>query len=261
MAWPLIYKASRVFFVIEGCLKADAILSKDEAVFSVPSVSLWHAPELGRFAERYLRGKTVIVVPDADWVKNDLVIAQARFAERFLDQHGIRTFVATPSLKADRTVDQKGVDDYLGAGGKLDNMMVMERSVSPHLAACVQRAKLTLRPDGRRRRNDGLAFDAALVKALAHHADEHGSVGAALLSFAKIMDVHHSTVSDSIARMEAHGWVTVEGDLTIRRGHRGKMEWKHMPRIIIDPLLQGTDVEWPLRELPERLALVKAKSA
>jgi hypothetical protein len=34
-----------------------------------------------------------------------------------------------------------------------------------------------------------------------------------------------------------------------------------MPRIIIDPLLQGTDVEWPLRELPERLALVKAKSA
>src|SRR5215207_836024 len=52
MALERLEAAEAVYFGIEGCLKADAILSaiiregRNESVFSVPSVSLWEAEEL-----------------------------------------------------------------------------------------------------------------------------------------------------------------------------------------------------------------------
>jgi hypothetical protein len=55
MAWERFAETDRVYFGIEGCLKADSILSaiiregRNESVFSVPSVSLWAAPELDSF--------------------------------------------------------------------------------------------------------------------------------------------------------------------------------------------------------------------
>jgi len=76
-------KAKRVYFVIEGCLKADAVLSsilagdRPESVFSVPSVSLWKAEELRDFVFERLRGKQVIIIPVSDWVTNDDVRTQA----------------------------------------------------------------------------------------------------------------------------------------------------------------------------------------
>jgi hypothetical protein len=93
-------KAEVVYFVIEGCLKADAVLSaierddRSESVFSVPSLTLWdagkNASELRNFAQGHLRGKTVIIIPDADWVDNDLIISQARLAELFLRDRCVR---------------------------------------------------------------------------------------------------------------------------------------------------------------------------
>jgi hypothetical protein len=255
-AWPLIEKHERVFFVIEGCLKADSILSAGEAVFSVPSVSLWHAPELEWFAKRYLRDKRVIVVPDADWVDNDAVISQARFAQRFLTDLGVPTFVAAPPLGADRTVVHKGVDDYLGAGGgKLDDLMVMERTVSPNLVACARRVRPFYR-------SDAIGTDVKMLKSLSHHADEDGAVGVPLLSLAKIMGVNRQTVANSVKRLEAHGWITVEGDLATRKNYWSKnLEWEDMPRIIIDPSLRGTNEVWPLSELQGKLSIPNVKFA
>jgi hypothetical protein len=72
MALERLEAAEIVFFGIEGCLKADAILSAiiregwNASVFSVPSVSLWNADELKEFATEYLQRKVVIIVPDAD---------------------------------------------------------------------------------------------------------------------------------------------------------------------------------------------------
>jgi hypothetical protein len=82
LAWPLFVGASRVFFCLEGCIKADAILSAWVAVFSVPSVTLWQARELTGFLT-YLRGKEVIIVCDADWYENPAVYYMAmRCCER-----------------------------------------------------------------------------------------------------------------------------------------------------------------------------------
>jgi hypothetical protein len=127
--------ARLVYFGIEGCLKADAILSailkevRPESVFSVPSVSLWEAPELPQFIERRLVGKVVIIVLDSDWIKKHQVMEQARMCRTYLRRHGLEAHVAAPPT--DRLAEGiKGVDDYLGqGGGTLDGLMVQDREV------------------------------------------------------------------------------------------------------------------------------------
>jgi hypothetical protein len=82
--------AERVYFGIEGCIKADAILTailetgEPATVFSVPSVTLWDARELKRFAMKYLAGKIVIIVPDSDWHENPGVYTQAMLCRQYL---------------------------------------------------------------------------------------------------------------------------------------------------------------------------------
>jgi hypothetical protein len=127
---------SRVSFGLEGCLKADALLVKGEAVFSVPSVTLWHAPELDAFAERYLRGKLVLIVPDADWRENDLVITQAMMARQHLRRrHGIDAYVAAPPVPENPERDaggklkHNGVDDFLADGWTVEDLVVVNREV------------------------------------------------------------------------------------------------------------------------------------
>jgi len=67
----LLNGAHEIFYGIEGCLKADSILSailreqRMATVFSVPSVTLWDPEEMPEFAQRELIGKRVIIVPDA----------------------------------------------------------------------------------------------------------------------------------------------------------------------------------------------------
>jgi hypothetical protein len=113
MAAPLFADAKLVYFGIEGCLKADSILSailregRRESVFSVPSVSLWDAPEFDGFI-RYLRGKRVVVVPDADWFTKRQVLLHARLAQRYLKNRGIESLIAAPPLAS----EHKGVDGY-----------------------------------------------------------------------------------------------------------------------------------------------------
>lgn len=81
--------AEVVFFAIEGCMKADAILAKGAAVFSVPSVSLWDCQELKAFVVAYLNGKEVVIVPDADWAANAQVVSQARLCHAALNRYGV----------------------------------------------------------------------------------------------------------------------------------------------------------------------------
>lgn len=134
-AAALIADAERVFFVLEGALKNDAVLSAGEAVFSVPSVTLWRtraerrrgyaAKELQDFARKYLRGKTVFVVPDADWVGNPAVDLNALLVRTYLREVlGRSVYIAAPPVgfyehhkgRGDDT--QKGIDDWLGPKGR-----------------------------------------------------------------------------------------------------------------------------------------------
>lgn len=70
--------------MLEGTLKNDAVLSRGEAVFSVPSVTLWDYRELQAFTRTFLEGKTIFIVPDADWFENSPVDRHARLVRSLI---------------------------------------------------------------------------------------------------------------------------------------------------------------------------------
>jgi hypothetical protein len=246
MAVERFAKARRVFFVIEGCLKADAVLSVGEAVFSVPSVTLWDAPELKEFGERYLRGKQVIIVPDADWHEKWQLVEQAMLCKMFLVRRGIEAHVAAPPIDArGNPVDGlKGVDDFLGAGHRVDELHVIERRMPLFLTTWEDMH------DGRR---DRLKRDAHVLHALALHADPQGRVHTSFRKIARVMDIPDMSVSRAIKDLaENFGAVTVEGDLSTRRDYFSRQErWqKEGPVIILNPELRCSELPpLPLAEL------------
>jgi hypothetical protein len=158
-AWPLFRDPRRVFFVIEGCIKADAVLSAGEAVFSVPSVTLWRAPELDEFAPR-LRGVLVYIVPDSDWYGNDAVLTQAMFCRSYLRRLGVNTHIAAPPPAPDG--GKRGIDDHLHHGGALSQLEVLEREAGYGLAEFIA--------DNRKWRKDKVVRGAEVLESLALHA-------------------------------------------------------------------------------------------
>jgi hypothetical protein len=267
-AQRLFPKAERVYFGIEGCLKADSILSaiiredRPESVFSVPSVSLWAAPEFDSFIP-FLRGKQVIVVPDADWYEKPQVLRHARFAQRYLQRRGIEAYVAAPPQSS----GHKGVDDYLGDGGSLDKLEVLERIGSDLVPQVLDKRSEEVRLDA--------WFNiAGLIHDLAFFADpaaagededtpeeesKAGYVYATYQTLAKILNIGSSTVGDNLHRMRDFGWITIEhlydGDWidtkevkTTKwiigeggRVFRGERHFEHTTRIRVQPWLRGTD--------------------
>jgi len=150
LAVPLFDEAEVVYFVIEGCLKADSVLSnirktgEKAAVLSVPSVSLWNTPEIHdrEFFKKYLAGRLVVIIPDGDWFvwkRNEYskgnkgaVIRQSRFLQTYLATHGIESVVATTprSIYLEFKGSIKGIDDFIGAGYNLSKMEVNEPTVT-----------------------------------------------------------------------------------------------------------------------------------
>jgi hypothetical protein len=231
LAWQRIVENPVVFFVIEGCLKADAVLSAGGAVFSVPSVSLWNAAELGRFAVDYLFDKTVIIVPDADWADNALVINQARMAETELRRRGVpETHVAAPPPRLGRH-KTKGVDDFIGAHGRLKDLVVLDCEEQCDIHAWIAR-------HGRRR--DQIERDEEVLRALSRYTSaSDGIFKAPLQTLAHVIKVQKMSVSRAIRSLAALGAVTINGDLTTRR-RWFELDWNEdQPEIVLAPELRS----------------------
>ena len=124
-AAELLPEAKVVFLVMEGTPKTDAVLSAGGVAFGIPSVTCWDPQELETFATDNLRGKTVLVVPDADWATNPQVERQALKVRTLLRRLGIDADVCAPPHDADDY--HKGIDDYLGAGYALGDLEVSGR--------------------------------------------------------------------------------------------------------------------------------------
>jgi hypothetical protein len=129
--------AEIVFFCIEGCIKADAILTEilrtglKATVVSVPSVTLWgpgeswydELPELQLVADRYFRGRHAVIVCDRDWHENPLVHDQALFCRttlrRMLDYKAALVkalMTRSPflcSIEIAAPTEGKGADDHI----------------------------------------------------------------------------------------------------------------------------------------------------
>jgi hypothetical protein len=285
-AVPLLGEGSRTFFGIEGCLKADAILSQGEAVFSAPSVTLWDAPELGLFAEKYLAGATVFIVPDADWSRNPAVFAQAMLCRSFLQRRDIEAHVAAPPEDEDDDgkLKYKGVDDFLGAGGTVDDLVVVRREL-PKALNRELREWGRGESSGRSLRIDGLRRQARTLENLillaANGKDERfpkGTIEKNLGQLAKLMGhTHHKSAERAVNRLEEQGLITIEGSSETQPGgwkgdfYDSWLDWVKRPVITIAPHLQAIELEpltvgeltegieqFPLKDIEELEELLKA---
>jgi hypothetical protein len=110
-------QAKVVFLVMEGTPKTDSILSTGACAIGIPSVTCWDDREFHRFAGDFLPGKTVLVVPDADWSVNWQVERQALKIRTLLRRRrkGIEAHVCAPPTKDETGPDNycKGPDDHL----------------------------------------------------------------------------------------------------------------------------------------------------
>lgn len=139
-----------VYISGEGNLKGDAILSDilrrgvtDEAVVDVPSVGQWRAAELDEFTREWLAGCTVVLLYDSDWSEpGKFDVQRQAFAFREYLRRRIgkgRVHVAAPPSPDERDEYgdpvKVGVDDWIGSGGSLGDLVVVERETSPKLRA------------------------------------------------------------------------------------------------------------------------------
>jgi hypothetical protein len=255
-----ILRADRVFFVIEGSLKTDAILSQGEAAFGVPSVTLWDAPQLDDFITAMdLPSKQVVIVNDADWCTNPLVIAQAWLCRTYLRDRGVvRAVVAAPPLQ--EGIDGleviqgpfgplKGVDDFLRAGHSLDELSVLERE------PCDEEIALRACFPTRDRRTRYHMMRASTTLPL--YANHGGQLDMSLHAIAKTLGRDRKRARKTIEDLKAADIIEVEGDLDAdfqyvdkATGSRHDYDWNERPRITFRQELRATERFISLRDLP-----------
>jgi hypothetical protein len=247
LALPLFKRAERVFFCIEGCIKADAILSaildtrEASAVFSVPSVTMWNEDELLRAAP-LLYGKTVIIVPDGDWFLNSLVETQAKLIRSFLRRRlNIKAHIAATDIGLVGE-DIKAFDDLRARNpdANLDDLHVIDWETAPELADFVSR------PRGWR--GDRFLRAADAFEGLALHAASNGALGsslqkpelgASMQKLSRAMGVNYDRVRDGVEDLRELGVVEVDGSLeTVEKVWRGNrpvygLDWELAPKITL----------------------------
>jgi hypothetical protein len=224
--------AEVVYLGIEGCLKADAILTaiietgEKATVVSVPSVTLWGTPydDLERFARAHLKDKHTVIVPDADWADKPEVYTQAMFCRSFL-RNGIRGLKLSAHVAAPpRESGQKGVDDYLGAGGTLDELDVIDREPAPGIDKWVEEQQWPADWQPKTRSAAIMMLDALALHAGRREKEGDGELFRSLGAFARIFRVSEKEVRRTQDELEELGAIEIEGkrDVTEETWHEGK---------------------------------------
>jgi hypothetical protein len=175
--------ARRVMFALEGCLKEASLVNAGEATFSCPSVSLWNAPELDDFARDHLRGKTVFVVCDSDWNDGDheqvtrlTLLARDRL-RRVLRTDDVHA-TAPPTTNCAKHKGKHGVDDFLGHGGNVDDLVAWDLRSRVNVRDAIRQRTV------RRLQENGLVRDVAVATWYITHADPKTGQSAASLGTA-----------------------------------------------------------------------------
>jgi hypothetical protein len=232
-------EAELVFFCIEGCIKADAILSEilrtglKATVVSVPSVTLWgpgekwheEFPELQLVADRYFRGKDIVIVCDRDWEENPLVQAQALFCRTTLQKRlgwdtsvvtALKSLPAGPKTNADilaacgwgvvvaAPTAGKGFDDDVVA--RKDEVGIAGDALA-QLRAVIRDAPLVV--DTTQGRPDTQRGDAEVLYQVSLHSFK-GALKTTLRSVGRITGRHHNRARDALGRLDAAGHLSVK---------------------------------------------------
>lgn len=256
-AMPRFRGAEVIFAVMEGCLKADAVLTAirnndlNASVYSFPSVTLGNCPELASFANKYLKGKTVIAVLDADWAdpsKEGAVENQGRIYQGKLLALGIKSVhLAAPPQDPKDEMDHpifKGVDDFLGAGkGSLDQLVCIDVEPPKGVAHWVEEwdleQSIRIRESGHpytRMHSDGIETIADILTSMAVFAGESGMISVTLSCMANAMGVGQYKVTRMIQKLVSMGAIHVDGELdTGPSFFGGGDDWERRPTLTIIP--------------------------
>lgn len=256
-AMPLFKDAKVIFAVMEGCLKADAVLTAirnndlNASVYSFPSVTLGNCPELPKFAAKHLKGKTVIAVLDADWAdpsKEGAVENQGRIYQGKLLALGIKSvhLAAPPQDPKDEHGHPifKGVDDFLGAGkGGLHELVCIDVEPPKNVEEWVLDHSTGSYID-----MQGVRKIANILTSMAVFAGGNGMLKVTLSCMANAMGVGQPRVTEVIQKLVEMDAVVVDGVLdTGPSMFGGKDDWEERPTITILP------AELRAINLPDRL--------
>ncbi len=187
-ARELIQRRKELWFCLEGSLKADAVLSAGEAVFSVLGVTMWNVPkEEWTTLSRYLtRERSMVhVVPDSDYFTNGQVALNAWRCVSEWRTRGVEADLAVPGslIKLHGQEKKTGVDDWLAAGMSLRDMTFLPGTVPV--------------PEGLKK-NEARLFDHLISRGGWYG---HFRVGAA----AKELDIDRRTVTRTKDRLVSRG--------------------------------------------------------
>lgn len=135
-------EAERIWFVLEGVAKTDALTQAGEIAFGVPSVTCWIAPELDDWLRR-LPHVPILILVDSDWVTNDDVRTQAYLCREYLRSRGFAEaeVVAPPPRKVrdGKGSDKAGADDHLGELGLNVGDLILYPGATPDVSAVPER--------------------------------------------------------------------------------------------------------------------------
>jgi hypothetical protein len=236
-AFSKLFRAQRVMLGKEGCIKADAMLSAGEVVFSWASVTLWPPEELRKLA-RWLRDLKVYLIPDADWKDKIEVSTQAWLCRSYLRRYGVDAHVAAPPYEAFvQNKELKGIDDHLANGGTMDDLEVLKRETPYGLAEF-------LAERGMQRKNTVVRAAEAL-EGLALHANENGQINAGLQTVARATGQGARRMQRAVHDLADIGAVEIDGSLETAPRWRDKekgwvgYDWRDRPTITVHPQLRA----------------------
>lgn len=120
-ARPLLADKSLPLWVTEGVKKGDALVSRGLCAVALLGVWLWKAKiELADWDKIHLKGRKVYVVFDSDVTqKREVRQALRRFRAMLERRYATFACIQIPS----RDGRKVGVDDYLAAGGSIDELL------------------------------------------------------------------------------------------------------------------------------------------
>lgn len=241
-----------IFAGMEGCLKADSILSSilredlPASVYSFPSVTLGKCPELPRFADEFLQDKTVVAVLDADWAdptKEGAVENQGRIYQARLLELGIpRVHLAAPPQGT-----QKGVDDFLGIGeGHLSQLVCIDVD-PPDFMEVESWVRAVAKEDSDKDpRWDTVNRATNMLRSMAVFSGVSKRLSVTLSCMANVMGLTQPKVTEYLQRFDRWGAVEIDGILDTGPSWFGGFDWERRPTIrLIPDVLQAT-------VLPER---------
>lgn len=118
-------------WITEGIKKGDALTSRGECVVTLSGVFNWRSTHgtLGDWEDVPLRGREVLVLFDADAATNrNVARAMARLGRWLRSKQAKARYIVCPQVNGDA---KAGADDYLAAGGTIEQLLDAAVSTPP----------------------------------------------------------------------------------------------------------------------------------